>query len=94
MRGVVLAWAVGEGIIVYRSARRGVPPLPSALLVTSGLFVALGILGEAAAPLATALAVGVDIAAFLQLFPDTTTSATPAGAAKPATTASHTSQAV
>ena len=72
MRGVVIAWAVGEGIIVWRAARKGTPPLPSALLASSGLFVGCAILGEAAPTLATALAIGVDLAAIFQLFPEGT----------------------
>ena len=83
MKGVVLAWAVGEGIIVWRSAKDGKPPLPSMLLVTSGLFVALAVLGEAAPALATALGVGVDFAAYLQLFPTAPAVSTAKGKATP-----------
>jgi hypothetical protein len=70
--GLVLAWLVGEGIIVYRSVRRDhSPPIPGALLASSGLFVLLAILAQAdtARPVATALAWGFDLAAFMNLFP-------------------------
>ncbi len=69
MRGVVITWAIGEGIIIYRSVRQKRPPLPSELLASSGLFVALAVLGEAAPSLALMLGIGVDVAAYLQLFP-------------------------
>jgi|SRR5580658_9779924 hypothetical protein len=68
MRGVILAWLAGEGIIIYRSvAKNHAPPVPGALLATSGLFVMLALLGEAAPQLATLLGAGVDIAAFMNL---------------------------
>ncbi len=69
----VMAWLVGEGIIVYRSAKIAkAPPGPGQLLVTSGVFVLLGLLAEAGdggRRLATTLAVGFDIAAFMTLRP-------------------------
>ena len=71
MRGIILAWLIGEGIIVYRSVGRDhSPPVPGALLATSGLFIMLAILAEydPARFLATAMAFGVDIAAFLNLW--------------------------
>lgn len=75
MGGLVLAWLVGEGIIVYRSVKRDhSPPIPGALLASSGLFVLLALLAEAdsARPVATALAWGFDLAAFMNLFPPVT----------------------
>lgn len=75
MGGLVLAWAVGEGIIVYRAVKvNHAPPMPGALLAASGLFVMLALLSEAdsARGLATALAWGFDAAAFLNLFPEIT----------------------
>ena len=71
MRGIILAWLIGESIIVYRSvAKQHAPPVPGALLSTSGLFVLLAILAEydPARFLATALAFGVDIAALLNFW--------------------------
>jgi len=71
MGGLIAAWLVGEGIIVYRSWKvNKVPPGPGQLLVSSGVFIALALLAEApqARPLATTLAWGFDIAAFMNLF--------------------------
>jgi hypothetical protein len=70
MRGIILAWMIGEGIIVFRSVRQDhSPPVPGALLATSGLFILLAILAEyqPARGLATTFAFGVDIAALLNL---------------------------
>ena len=44
MPGIVLAWAVGEGIIIYRSVRKKHAPMPRPLLRLLGLFVLLGLL--------------------------------------------------
>jgi len=71
----VFAWMIGEGIIIYRSVKkRHIPPGPGELLYSSGLFVLLALLAEArnARFLATALAYGFDIAAFMNLFPPVT----------------------
>jgi hypothetical protein len=95
VRGIILAWAIGEGIIIFRSVQRDhSPPVPGALLATSGLFALLAILAEAeqARLLATAMAFGVDIAALMNLWglggkaPATTATAT-ATAGKAATAA-------
>ena len=75
MGGIALAWAVGTGILSYRSVKANhSPPIPGALLATSGLFVLLALLAQAeqARFLATALAWGLDAAAFLNLFPPVT----------------------
>jgi len=79
----IIAWMVGEGIIVYRSMKRPeagqriteaktvmVPPSPAQLLFASGVFVMLAMLAEVpkARPLAITLAWGFDIAAFMKLF--------------------------
>lgn len=64
------AWLVGEGIIIYRSVKtQKAPPGPGQLLLSSGVFVMLGILAEAqqARPLAIALAWGFDIGAFMNI---------------------------
>lgn len=71
----VFAWLIGEGIIIYRSVKkRHIPPGPGELLYSSGLFVLLALLAESekARFLATALAYGFDIAAFMNLFPPVT----------------------
>ena len=75
MGGLVAAWAVGEGIIVYRAFKRThAPPMPGALLASSALFVMLALLAESdtARPLAVALAWGFDLVAFLDLAPQIT----------------------
>jgi hypothetical protein len=66
----ILAWLAGEGIVVYRSIKaQHAPPGPGQLLFTSGLFVMLAMMAEfeKARFLATALAWGYDIAAFMDL---------------------------
>lgn len=69
MKGLIVAWLVGEGLMTYKDVKRNKrPPLPAELLATSGLFVVLGILGESAPKLATTLAWGFDMAAFLSLW--------------------------
>ena len=81
MGGIALAWAVGEGILVFRSVKYNhAPPVPGALLATSGLFILLALLAQAdrARFLATALAWGFDAAAFMNLFPAVTTGGTAA----------------
>jgi len=75
MGGLVAAWAVGEGIIIYRAVKRThAPPMPGALLASSALFVMLALLAESdqARPLAVSLAWGFDVAAFLNLAPGIT----------------------
>jgi hypothetical protein len=84
MGGLVAAWAVGEGIIVYRAFKRThAPPMPGMLLASSALFVMLGLLAESdtARPLAVALAWGFDLAAFMNLAPQITGGAAGAGKA-------------
>ena len=84
-----LAWLIGEGIIVYRSVRTNhAPPMPGALLASSGVFALLALVAEsdAARPVAVALAYGFDLSALMNLFPAITGGgpAAPAGT-KPAT---------
>lgn len=79
MPGIILAWMVGEGIIIYRHVKtEGSPPMPGQLLASSGLFVMLGLLAEAprARFLAGALAWGFDIAAYMNLAPSIFTGGT------------------
>ncbi len=67
----ILAWMVGEGIIIYRSVKTNkCPPGPGQLLVTSGMYVMLAMLAEvnSARYLATALAWGFNAAAFMRLY--------------------------
>ena len=65
----LFAWLIGEGIIVYRWVKKGAPPTPGALLLPSGLFLALAILAEyqPARATATACAYAVDLAVLLQV---------------------------
>jgi len=80
MGAFVLAWLVGESIIVYRSVKtQGGPPWPGQLLAGSGAFAALAILAEAgndARRVALMVAWGLNAAGFLALFPQNTTTAT------------------
>jgi hypothetical protein len=71
MSVLVMAWLVGEGIVSYRSVKHGAPPTPGSLLAVSGFFVLLAALAtyKPAAPVAGLLAVGIDVAAFLQVLP-------------------------
>ena len=71
-RGIVVTWGIAEGILIYRSARARVPPRPGALLATSGAFILLALLAEAAPQLAVTIAVGIDIAAAFQAWPGST----------------------
>lgn len=71
MGAFVMAWLVGEGIIIYRSVKtQKAPPGPGQLLLSSGVFVMLGLLAESqqARSLAITLAWGFDIAAFMNLY--------------------------
>lgn len=81
----IVAWLVGEGIIVYRSVKKQkAPPGPGQLLLSSGVFVMLGILAEATTvrPLAVTLAWGFNAAALLNLFPQAEAGATNQGEGK------------
>lgn len=72
MGAFIAAWLVGEGIISYRSVKKNnAPPTPGALLISSGVFVLLGLLAESqrARPVAVTLAWGFNVAALLNLFP-------------------------
>jgi hypothetical protein len=74
MRGVILAWAAGMGIIVYRSvAREHRPPVPGQMLAATALFAGLAAVAEyqPAAAAATLFAVGVDVAVLMQVLPGT-----------------------
>jgi hypothetical protein len=69
MGGLVLAWLAGESVLVWRWAKAGAPPTPGALLLSSGVFAGLALLGQAqqARTLAATLAWGYDLAIFLQV---------------------------
>lgn len=84
MPGLIIAWAVGEGIIVWRGIRQRKPPVPGDMLATSALFVALAALAEyqPARAAAVAMAFGLDIAVLMQILPGTSV-----GQGKPAAAA-------
>lgn len=74
MTGLILAWLTGEGILIYRTVtQQHRPPYPAELLGTSGLFVMLALLGEVQQQFASLLAWGLVAAAFMNLWPTTTT---------------------
>ena len=71
MQGFILAWLVGEGIVIFRTVKKyHIPPSPGQLVATSGLFVLLALVAqsEKARPIAVTAAWGFDIAAFLNLY--------------------------
>jgi hypothetical protein len=75
MGAFMVFWAIGEGIIIYRSvAKNHRPPMPGELLASAGIFALLALLAESqsARPVAVTLAAGFDIAAFMNLFPPVT----------------------
>ena len=86
MRGIVLAWAVGLGIMTWRTAQEfGQPPVPGRLLGASVVFAALALLAEyqPATRAATLAAWGFDVAVLLGVPPKSLTSTQ--GFSKPVT---------
>lgn len=69
MGGFFFAWAVGEGIVVWRWAKNGAPPTPGALAVPSVLYIGLAALAEyePARTAAILFAWAVDAAVLLQV---------------------------
>jgi hypothetical protein len=75
MGAFIAAWLLGEGIISYRAVKTThMPPVPGALLASSGLFAMLALLAESeqARPLAITLAYAFDFAALMNLVPAVT----------------------
>jgi hypothetical protein len=72
--GLVAAFIAGEALYVWRVVHKyHRPPVPGDLLTITALFAGLGFaaeLGKEAATLAAAVGWGLDIAAFLRLFPN------------------------
>lgn len=89
MRGIVLAWAVGLGIMTWREAQKfGKPPVPGTVLAASVVFAALAFLAEypAATRAATLAAWGFDVAVLFEAGPKALTSTQGfGGPAQPAT---------
>lgn len=70
MTGMFFAWALGEGIIVWRWGKAGAPPTPGVLAMSSALFLGLAVVGDAykpARPVVTAFAFAVDLAILLKV---------------------------
>lgn len=87
MKGVIVAWLVGTGLMTYKDVKQNKrPPLPAELLAESGLFVVLGLLAEAQPKLAATLAWGFDLAAFLTLWEDNPITGKGKGKTAPKTT--------
>lgn len=78
MRGLVLAWLVGLGLLTWRTAQEyHKPPVPGRLAGASVVFVLLALIAEAgpnAARTATITAWAFDLAVLLQIPPDQLTS--------------------
>lgn len=82
MGPLILAWLIGEGIVVTRSVKARRPPMPGQLLVVSALFAGLALVAEyePARPAATLFAYGIDVAVLMQVLPGLEkTSTVPAG---------------
>ncbi len=69
--GLVAAWAAGMGIVIWRMVHRDHQmPVPGALLGVSGLFAGLALISDvwpATTTLVTVTAVGLDVAAFMNV---------------------------
>lgn len=73
MRGILLAWVAGLGLITWRGVKKDRKPVsPGQYAAASGLYVLLAMVSEygPAAPVAVLLAWGFDLAVFLQVLPE------------------------
>ena len=68
---ILLAWIVGEGIIVYRWSRAKAPPPPGALVAASLLYLGAALVAEyqPARGVAIAWAWAVDVAVLMNVLP-------------------------
>jgi hypothetical protein len=68
---ILLAWLVGEGIIVYRWTKQKAPPPPGALAVASLLYLGAAVVAEygPARNVAIAWAWAVDVAVLMNVLP-------------------------
>jgi len=72
MRGILLAWVAGIGLITWRGIKKNHKPVsPGQYAAASGLYVLLALVAEyqPAAPVAVLTAWGFDLAVFLQALP-------------------------
>lgn len=77
----ILAWFSGEAIITYRAVKeQHMPPSPRQLLVASGLYIGLAVLGEyqPARAVVTAFGWAINVAVLMQVLPGGT-DAVPSG---------------
>lgn len=73
MRGILLAWVAGLGLITWRGIKKDHKPVsPGQYAAASGLYALLAMVSEygPAAPVAVLLAWGFDLAVMLQLTPE------------------------
>ena len=87
MGGLILAWALGEGIIVWRSVvKEHHPPVPGQMLTATAIFALLAVVAEyePARTAATAMAFGLDIAVLMQVLPGSGTTSAAKKTTKPA----------
>lgn len=68
---VILAWMVGEGIIIWRWSKAKAPPTPGALLLASLLYLGAGVAAEyqPARNVAIAWAWAVNVAVLMNVLP-------------------------
>jgi len=78
MGGLVLAWAVGESVLVYRWAKLGAPPTPGVLALSSAIWLGCAAVAtyQPARAAATAFAWAVDLAVLMQVIGKTPDAAT------------------
>lgn len=72
-RAILLAWAVGIGLITWRSVKQNHKPVPPGqYLAASGVYVLLALLAayEPAEHVANLLAWGFDLAVLFQVLPE------------------------